>query len=328
MILIRVHEAEGTVTHRIEFFPTVIGRSIHCGVRIDDSSVSAQHAELHATEEGFILRDLTSTNGVYQGKRRIDSLTLAAQDTVYLGTIRLDITTTDQTEKTAAKRILPNQTTFGAGTPLKIGLALVLAYVGLLLISASDQYEISWPPERLRDIFSKGFMLWAAVVVSTLLISLFCKLNAKRFYFYQVLLLIVAAAMATKACFVLAPTAIYNLRQLPLAGLIGHVGNGLIAYWTVFLLQRYVFQRLSFAQRSLIAAAAAAMAICATQIQIDLSRNGERPIMAPLGLDLRPAVELKPNADDLFFDLALSVTAADRQRIKILEALEIEHASN
>jgi hypothetical protein len=85
---------------------------------------------------------------------------------------------------------------------------------------------------------------------------------------------------------------------------------------------------LSFAQRSLIAAAAAAMAVCATQIQIDLSRNGERPIMAPLGLDLRPAVELKPNADDLFFDLALSVTAADRQRIKMLEALETEHAPN
>ncbi len=48
------------------------------------------------------------------------------------------------------------------------------------------------------------------------------------------------------------------------------------------------------------AAAASALAIAATQIQIDRHRTGERPTMAPLGLDLRLAFDLKPNADELF----------------------------
>jgi hypothetical protein len=328
MILIRVHEADGIVTHRVEVFPASIGRSMHCSVRIDEPSVSAHHAELHATEDGYILRDMASTNGLYLGDRRLDSITLATAESVSLGNIRLDIITEDHIEKTAAKKVLPSHATFGVNTPIRIGLAVVFAYVVLGLTAASDQYEVFWPPDRYSTIFRKGFLMLAPVVLVALLISLFCKLNAKRFYFYQVLLLIVSAALATKICIAVAPTLTYNLHQLPLAGLVGHLGNGLIAFWLVFRLQRYVFQRLTVNQRALIAGAAGTLAICVTQIQSEHQRNGERPTMAPIGLELPPTSDLKPNADDLFFDLALSITAVDQQRIKILEAQEAERSSN
>jgi len=328
MILIRVHEADGVVTHRIEVFPALIGRSMHCSVRIHDPSVSAHHAKLHTTEDGYILRDMASTNGIYLGDRRLDHIALTEENSVYLGNIRLDLITEDQFEKTAAKKVLPSHANFGVNTPTKIGLSVIFAYAILSLIAASDQYEILWPPDRYSTLFRKGFLMLAPIVLVALLVSLFCKLNAKRFYFYQVLLLIVSAALATKISITVAPTLTFNLNQLPLAGLIAHLGNGLIAFWLVFFLQRYVFQRLTAGQRTLIAAAAGTLAICATQIQIEHQRNGELQTMAPIGLELPPIADLKPNADDLFFDLALSIAAVDQQRIKILEAQEAARDSN
>ena len=52
---------------------TTIGRGDGCEVRLDSQVVSAKHARLVRTENGFSIEDLRSTNGVTVNGRRLGS---------------------------------------------------------------------------------------------------------------------------------------------------------------------------------------------------------------------------------------------------------------
>lgn len=51
--------------------PHLVGRGAGCHLRLPDPRVSAHHAELRYTEDGWILRDLGSRNGSWLGRQRI-----------------------------------------------------------------------------------------------------------------------------------------------------------------------------------------------------------------------------------------------------------------
>ena len=70
----------------------VIGRSKDCDVPLADGNVSRRHAELGRSEEGFVLRDLDSTNGSLVNGRRIRSATIGAGDEITIGmsTLRIE----------------------------------------------------------------------------------------------------------------------------------------------------------------------------------------------------------------------------------------------
>ncbi|MSO46725.1 MAG: DUF2662 domain-containing protein [Thermoleophilia bacterium] len=70
----------------------VIGRSKDCDVPLADGNVSRRHAELGRSEEGFVLRDLDSTNGTLVNGRRIRSATIGAGDEITIGmsTLRIE----------------------------------------------------------------------------------------------------------------------------------------------------------------------------------------------------------------------------------------------
>jgi pSer/pThr/pTyr-binding forkhead associated (FHA) protein len=69
----------------------VIGRSKDCDVPLADGNVSRRHAELGRSEEGFVLRDLDSTNGTLVNGRRIRRATVGAGDEITIGTSTLRI---------------------------------------------------------------------------------------------------------------------------------------------------------------------------------------------------------------------------------------------
>lgn len=70
----------------------VIGRSKDCDVPLADGNVSRRHAELGRSEEGFVLRDLDSTNGTMVNGRRVRSATIGAGDEITIGmsTLRIE----------------------------------------------------------------------------------------------------------------------------------------------------------------------------------------------------------------------------------------------
>ena len=55
----------------IERERVTLGRSVICDLVLADKAVSGTHAEVIATERGFILKDLESTNGTKVGDLRV-----------------------------------------------------------------------------------------------------------------------------------------------------------------------------------------------------------------------------------------------------------------
>ena len=67
----------------------VIGRDPTCGLVLDDPQVSRQHAEVVGTPDGYLLRDLGSTNGSYVGGHLTATRVLVRDDEITLGSTRL-----------------------------------------------------------------------------------------------------------------------------------------------------------------------------------------------------------------------------------------------
>jgi diguanylate cyclase (GGDEF)-like protein len=65
----------------------VVGRSPEAGIRIDDHSVSREHARVHVADDGStVLTDLGSTNGTLVNGRRVESCVLSEGDKIQVGT--------------------------------------------------------------------------------------------------------------------------------------------------------------------------------------------------------------------------------------------------
>ena len=67
----------------------LIGRSPECDVFLDDVTVSRRHAELLREANVFSIRDLSSLNGTFVNRRRIESSVLEDEDEVQVGKYRL-----------------------------------------------------------------------------------------------------------------------------------------------------------------------------------------------------------------------------------------------
>jgi hypothetical protein len=71
---------------------TVVGRHPNCTIVLDDTFVSAEHAELESTAEGWLLRDLGSTNGTFVNGHMVAGTTgVEDDDIVQFGRVKLKL---------------------------------------------------------------------------------------------------------------------------------------------------------------------------------------------------------------------------------------------
>jgi len=68
----------------------VIGRSPQCNIQYSDSGVSAQHARLIRTDDGYVLEDLDSRNGTYVNDAPIERQLLKDGDEIRIGRVLLE----------------------------------------------------------------------------------------------------------------------------------------------------------------------------------------------------------------------------------------------
>ncbi|ROQ19848.1 FHA domain-containing protein [Marinimicrobium koreense] len=66
-----------------------IGRSADNHLVVDDATVSGHHAVIEATAQGFRIRDLNSTNGVWVNVQRVPEAPLRVEDSIRVGTHEL-----------------------------------------------------------------------------------------------------------------------------------------------------------------------------------------------------------------------------------------------
>ena len=62
----------------------LIGRSRGCDLQIPDSDASRRHAEIYKTADGFVLRDLSSTNGTFVNDRPVREHRLEPGDRIQI----------------------------------------------------------------------------------------------------------------------------------------------------------------------------------------------------------------------------------------------------
>jgi diguanylate cyclase (GGDEF)-like protein len=86
-ILVTIYGAR--IGHKVDLDPyrkaTIIGRDLDADIVADDESVSRKHCQLVYTPDGWILEDLSSTNGTWVGGRQISRTQLRDGDLVKVG---------------------------------------------------------------------------------------------------------------------------------------------------------------------------------------------------------------------------------------------------
>jgi len=80
-----VRGAQSGTTWRLLDRVVRAGRHPDCGISLDDVTVSRDHAELRKTDEGVLLVDLGSTNGVYLNGQITERALLKDGDQILIG---------------------------------------------------------------------------------------------------------------------------------------------------------------------------------------------------------------------------------------------------
>jgi hypothetical protein len=86
-----VFAAGGRQTYRINAARTAIGRAVDNQLVIDDPSVSLHHAEILASGQGFLIRDLGSANGTLVNGSRTNECQLYLGDEIAMGSVRVKL---------------------------------------------------------------------------------------------------------------------------------------------------------------------------------------------------------------------------------------------
>ena len=80
-----------------------LGRSVDCGLHLDDVEASRTHAVLHVAVDSLVVEDLESRNGVYLNGMRIDSRARVHHgDLVVIGAQQIEIIEEEERHRRAA----------------------------------------------------------------------------------------------------------------------------------------------------------------------------------------------------------------------------------
>ena len=85
-LLVKIYPL-ASIGHPVPFesLGLVIGRDSNCSLAIDDDSVSRRHATVEWKDDGYVVRDLGSTNGTFVNDQRVQEQKLSAGDRVRFG---------------------------------------------------------------------------------------------------------------------------------------------------------------------------------------------------------------------------------------------------
>ena len=87
--LVRLDASGGSTTLELNSDRMTIGRAAACELRIEEPSISSEHARMVRSEEGWRIVNLLSTNGVFVNDKKVFSHLLNDGDEIRLGRARL-----------------------------------------------------------------------------------------------------------------------------------------------------------------------------------------------------------------------------------------------
>lgn len=144
--------------HRLSGEPVIVGRSAEAQLRLDpeeDLAVSSRHALLVPSSDGWLIRDLESTNGTWVNDRRLDADHLLVNgDRVRLGPagpVLVFRTGEPGTVRVPPSPLARGEATAGRARPVPwvtVSVAGVLVIAGLAYLAGRRSTQREWQAER------------------------------------------------------------------------------------------------------------------------------------------------------------------------------------
>ncbi len=188
MFSIQVYDSHGEIrkTAVIESYPFTIGRALSNDLRLEDPSVSANHAVVEERADGIVLKNLSQTNRIfYQGQVR-DEVALNHQAIVYLGKVRL-VFLEDSTlrEKTQEVNIHDIQALHRKNAPWYVrDRTSILFTLGLIGLGLIDHF-VHFSEDTLLKVIMKALMGVGILTFTAVGFSIASKLYKRGFRFTE-----------------------------------------------------------------------------------------------------------------------------------------------
>ena len=158
------HAGDGSITHRsIESFPSTLGRGYHNDIIIGDPHISAQHVRIDVSEQGFVIHDLGSENGITLNDKhhRGATVTLKSGDTVKIGRTDIRIYDPQHPVPPAQKLQRANPVLVWLANPLTVWTSFAL----IIGVSVGWQYLEVWSDDLSGPLGGTAFGVAVAILV-------------------------------------------------------------------------------------------------------------------------------------------------------------------
>lgn len=174
MILLKVHTVQGIENHRVEDFPCRVGRALDNEIVINDASVSAHHAVIDISADGYYIEDHDSTNGLRVKNILQKRIAIKKPIEILLGDVTIELRSSKEVSSQTVNlnlRDIKNDRFAGAPAYVKailLGAALVLCSFLIQRFlqagfSGSEFAKGQLSALVLLLVTGAGFALWSKV---------------------------------------------------------------------------------------------------------------------------------------------------------------------
>lgn len=242
MIYVKVYGRRnaGPEVHRLETFPSYIGRALDNAVIVSDKSISAKHAVIEKTHGGYQLRDLGSTNGICENGKRAEVIPLVQTKSVRVGNIWFEFSNSDdpveETVRVDLNELVRDESWSHAKGWIICGglviLALLLRYLDYRFLRVS--FTTHALLAKSMSFVLAAFSLAAAVAV-------FSKVHRRRYQFYPLFAVILGFSIIGDLHFTLFNIVAFNLDSQLASKILDEFIGGAVIFVGCLLLGRLLF---------------------------------------------------------------------------------------
>lgn len=250
MIILKVRTSDGWESHKIVDFPCKIGRALDNDIIITDDSVSAHHAMVDMTADGFVLKDTGSTNGIVFKKKLQKEVIIHRTTEVLLGAVAIVLRSSqDLSEKTVNIHIRDLQrSSILEDHPIKVAIGAIIVTVLFAIFSG----RVLEPVDKWSSIAGKEIGLLTVLLFAAAGFVVWSKIQNGRYRVWETLFLLYVVAFLFRLLITFGDFIIFNVNSDWFEILITGGGTLAILYFGIHAFSKVLYPLLNRIKRVVI----------------------------------------------------------------------------
>lgn len=226
--------------YNIYDFPCRIGRSLENDIILPHATISHNHAIIDYVEEKYIIRNLSSTNGLSCNGKQVEETSFEKKNRIAIGTLQADLLREESLEKTTLKKI--SYFTFRTQSTPRLLLIISLYLVAIYLLSLFNNW-LNQPLEAKDavNLLWSMMMVVGSIVWLTSIIGILGKIQVKRHIFKPIFLFLLSIWAILSFIKIPAPYIIFALNSRVGDNILTIFVGTLITLYTLYGLGRRLF---------------------------------------------------------------------------------------